>query len=79
MSKITHKVDVKLTHARTAVVHPPRRGEFSTELEVTIKGGGQKAFRSTYASEEWIGGLSLEDIANIDKAARRFEGGYDEQ
>ena len=78
MNKIKHKVEVKLSHSRTAVIYPPKRGEFSTELSVTIKGGGEKAFKSSYSSEEWIGGLSNKDISAIDMAARRFEGGFKE-
>ena len=78
MNKIKHKVEVRLSHSRTAVIHPPKRGEFSTELSVTIKGGGEKAFKSSYSSEEWINGLTNKDISAIDMAARRFEGGFKE-
>lgn len=77
-NKIKHKVDVKLSYQRTASISPPKRGEYSTEITVTIKGGGEKAKKSSYSSEEWIDGLSMKDIAAIDQAARRFEGGYQE-
>lgn len=76
---IKHKVDISLSYGRTASISPPKRGCFSTDLTVTIKGGGEKAFKSTYESEDWAHGLTMKDLAAVDKAARRFEGGFQEK
>lgn len=79
MKKIKHSVNVSISYGRTASISPPKRGCFSTDLTVTIKGGGEKAFKSSYESEDWARGLTMQDLAAVDKAARRFEGGFQEK
>jgi hypothetical protein len=78
-SAASHSIKVSLSYGRTANLTPPRRGDYSTELSVTIRGGGEKPRKSSYSSEDWIEGLDMKDIAEIDKAARRYEGGFQEK